>query len=150
MDEVLELRRVAHEEHRRVVADKVVVPLVGVELQREAARVAHGVREALLTGNRGDARKHGRTLPDLCEEARLRELRDVLGDLEEAVGAGPLGMHDPLRDALAVEVLHLLDDVVIVQHRRPAGADGQRVLVACGGDPGVGGRRRRAVLAARG
>jgi hypothetical protein len=54
-DEVLELHRVAHEEDRRVVADHVVVALAGVELQREAARVAPGVGAAALAGDGGEA-----------------------------------------------------------------------------------------------
>ena len=68
--------------------------------------------------------------------------RDVVGDLEEAVRAAALGVDDALGHALAVEVLHLLHDVVVVQRDRAGGADGQRVLVAGGGDPGVGGGAR--------
>ena len=74
VDEVLELRRVADEEDRRVVADQVVVALLGVELQREAARVADGVGEALLAGHGREAREHRRALAGL-EQAGLRELR---------------------------------------------------------------------------
>src|SRR5699024_9146109 len=48
VDEVRELDGVADEEDRRVVADHVVVALVGVELQGESARVTPGVRAALL------------------------------------------------------------------------------------------------------
>ena len=44
VDEVLELAGVADEEDRGVVAHQVVVALLGVELDREAARVAAGVR----------------------------------------------------------------------------------------------------------
>src|SRR3546814_12569542 len=39
-DDVRKLHRVAHEEDRRVVADQIVVALVGVELQREIGREA--------------------------------------------------------------------------------------------------------------
>ena len=53
-DEVLELQRVADEEHRGVVPDHVVVALGGVELQREAARVAPGVGAAPLAGHGGE------------------------------------------------------------------------------------------------
>ena len=81
VDEVLELLRVPDEEDRRVVADQVVVALVGVELDREPARVARGVRAAELAS-------HGRE-PDQQvrpgarrEQASLGELADVLGDLD--------------------------------------------------------------------
>src|SRR5256885_1142978 len=43
VDEVGELDRVLDEEHRGVVADEVVVALLGVELHRETARVTDGV-----------------------------------------------------------------------------------------------------------
>src|SRR5438067_728728 len=50
--EVPELRGVAHEEGRRVVADLVVVALLRVELEGEAAHVAVRVRVALFAGHR--------------------------------------------------------------------------------------------------
>ena len=55
VNEVLELLRVAHEEDRRVVADHVVVALFGVELEGEAARVAHRVGIPLFTRDLGEA-----------------------------------------------------------------------------------------------
>ncbi len=50
---------------------------------------------------------------------------DVLGDLEVAEGAAALGVGLALRDALPVEVRHLLDQVVVLQQDRAVGADGQ-------------------------
>ena len=143
MDEVLELRGVTHEEHRGVVADQIEVALVGVELQREPSGVANRVRIALFPGHRGEAGEHRGALADLGEKTRLGEPGDVLGDLEESVGTGALGMHDPLGDALAVEVLHLLHDIVVVQHGRPGRPHRERVLVARSGDPRVRRRHRR-------
>jgi hypothetical protein len=46
-----------------------------------------------------------------------------------------------LRHAFAVELRHLLNEVVIVEQDRTVRADGERVLVAFDGDPGI--RRRR-------
>ena len=82
------LMRVADEEHRRVVADEVVVALLGVELQREAARVADRVRRAQRAGDGREAQEHLGPLADLGEELRARPARDVVGHLEVAVGAG--------------------------------------------------------------
>ena len=143
VDEVGELDRVADEEHGRVVADEVVVPLFGVELEREATRVAHRVGTAELAGDGRDAREHRRALADMGQEGRARPLRHVLGHLEEAVRPGALGMDDALGHALAVEVLHPLDRVGVVQNGRALRADGQRMVVAGGRDAGVvrGGRR---------
>ena len=137
MDEVLEVLRVAHEEDRRVVADEVVVALFGVELQREAARVTPGVRGAQLAGHR---REPGDRLgfPARLEHSRLGELRDIVGGLEEPERAAALGVYDPLRHALPVELGHLLDEVVVLQQDRAAIAEGQRVVVAGDRDAGVG------------
>jgi hypothetical protein len=44
-------------------------------------------------------------------------------------------MHDALGDALAVEVLDLLDDVVVVKDGGTSGTNGERVLVARRRDP---------------
>src|ERR1039457_6331730 len=52
-DEVLELHRVAQEEHRGVVPDHVVVALGRVELDREASGVPPGVGAAPLPGHGG-------------------------------------------------------------------------------------------------
>src|SRR3546814_5137826 len=46
-DEVRELHRVAHEKDRRVVADQIVIALVGIEFEGEAAHIAPGVGTAL-------------------------------------------------------------------------------------------------------
>jgi hypothetical protein len=43
LDEIGELLRVAHEEHRRIVADQIPVAFLGVELDGEAAHVAFGI-----------------------------------------------------------------------------------------------------------
>ncbi len=141
-DEVRELHRVADEEHRGVVADEVVVALGRVELQREAARVAPGVGGALLAGHRGEAGQHLGLHAGL-EQRRLGVRRDVLGGLELTERAGALGVHVALRHALAVEVRHLVQEVVVVQQDRTVGADGQAVAVAGRRSTGLG---RRAEL----
>ena len=138
-DEVGELHRVADEEHRGVVADQVVVALGRVELQRETARVAPGVGGALLAGDRREAGEHlGRGAP--LEEGGLGVGGDVLGGLEDAERAGALRMDVALRDALAVEVRHLVQEVDVVQQDRAVGADGQAVAVADRRRSVVGGR----------
>ena len=123
-DEVLELHRVTHEEHRRVVADHVEVAVVGVELQRESARVTPGVWAAALTG-------HGREPGDHLglgaglQEPGLGVGADVLGDLELAEGSAAFGVGLAFRNALPVEVGHLLDQVVVLQQDGSIGSDGQ-------------------------
>ena len=147
MDEIGELRGVPDEEHRRVVTDQVVVALLGVELQREAPRVADCVGRTEFTGNGREAREHVGLLADLVEECGARPLRDVLGHLEEAMGAVSARVHDALGHAFAIELRHLLDQVVVLQQQRAVRAGTEGVLVAGGWDTGVGGRVGRALVA---
>ena len=132
MDEVRELDGVADEEHRGVVADEVVVALGGVELQREAARVAPGVGGALLAG---DAWRSGRACRSWCRAGTgrpwcRRETSSVVSKTPNA--PAPLACDDALRDALAVEVRHLVQEVHVVQQDRAVGGRGQGVAVADG------------------
>ena len=139
-DEVLELHRITHEEHRRVVPHHVVVALGRVELQREPAWVTPRVRAAPLAGNRREA-DQGVGRGAGLEDRRLRELADVGGDLEVAERATPLRMRLAFGDPLPVEIRHLLNQVVVLQQDGAIGTDGQRVLVAGHRDPGVRGCR---------
>src|SRR3954452_14630839 len=61
-----------------------------------------------------------------------RSWRLACGDchLEEAVRGAALGVHDPLVHALAVEMLHLLHHVGVLQRRRTVRANSPRKLVA--------------------
>ena len=136
VDEVRELDAVADEEHRGVVADEVVVALGGVELHGEAAGVAPGVGGAALAGDGGEADQHLGLGARLEDSAALVYLRDVLGGLERTECAAALGVHYALRDALAVELRELFDQVVVGQDDGAVGADGLRVGV--GRDRGTG------------
>ena len=137
-DEVRELHRVPDEEDRRVVADQIPVAFGGVELERESARIADGVGRAGLAGHGGETREH-LGLHTGLEQRRLGELADVLGGLEVTERAATLGVHDPLRHPLAVEVGHLVDEVEVVQQQRSVRADAQRELIARRRRSGVGG-----------
>ena len=129
VDEVGELQRVADEEDRGVVADQVVVPVLGVELEGEAARVADGVGRSPAAGHRREADEGLGLLPDLAEEPGPGPPGDVGGDLEGAVGGRAVGVHHPLGDALAVEAGQLLQQVLVLEEDRTARAGGLAALV---------------------
>ena len=139
-DEMLELHRVADEEHRSVVADHVEIAVRCVELGGETARVAPGVRAAALTGDGGEPGQRLGFRPGL-QECGLGVGADICGHFEMAEGATALGMRLALRDPLAVEVRHLLDQIVILQQDGAVGTDGQGMLVAVDRYPGVRGGR---------
>jgi hypothetical protein len=124
-----ELHRVADEEHRQVVADEVVVALLRVELDGEAAWVAFAVGRAALAADGREAHQRRGAAPLLAEHVRLAEPAHVLRALEEAERAGTLGVHDPLGDTLAIEVGELLDQLHVLQQHRTAVAGGQRAGV---------------------
>ena len=127
--EVGELHRVLDEEHRDVVADQVPVAFLRVELGREAAHVAHGVGAAALARHRGEAHEHRGALADRREGHGAGDVGQRLGALEVAVRARAARVHDALRDPLVVEVGDLLAQDEVLEQRRPARAEPQRVLV---------------------
>ncbi len=143
VDEVAELEGIADEEHRRVVADEVPVAFLGVELDGEAAHVALGIGRPALAGDGGEAQKQLRLLADRGEQLGARVARDVLGDSERAVGGRALGVHHALGNPLAVEVRHLLDEVVVGEQHRAAHARGEAVLVVGDGIAAGGGQDGR-------
>ena len=139
MDEIGKLQRIAHEEHRRVVADHIPVAFLGVELHREAAHVALGIGGAEFAGHRREARDQLGLLADRVENFRAGVFADVVGNREGAVSAPALGMHDALGDALAVVMGHLLDQLPVLHQYRAARACGQAVLIIGNRRAGSGG-----------
>ena len=71
----------------------------------------------------------GRALAGALEEVGPGEVGQRLVGLEVAVRAVAAGVHDPLGDPLVVEVEDLLAEVEVLEQRRAALADPQRVLV---------------------
>ena len=71
VDDVGELDAVLDEEHRHVVADQVEVALVGVELHREAAGVAHGVGRPARAEHGREPDEHVGAAALLGQEAAL-------------------------------------------------------------------------------
>lgn len=65
-------------------------------------------------------------LSDLLEDLGAAVLCDVVRDLEVAEGSAALGVHHALRNALAVKVRHLVEEVNILQQDWAALADSLR------------------------
>ena len=87
VDEVRELAGVLDEEDRRVVADQVVVAVLGVELQREAARVAKSVRRTCLASDSRETDCGTGPSPDFRKQLRTTQISDVVCGLEVPVRA---------------------------------------------------------------
>ena len=114
MDEVRELNAIADEEHWRVVAHDIEVALFGVELQCKAAHVTPAIRGALLTCDSGESRQHRRDRVRL-EYCSLGVLGDILGDGQFTESTCTLSVNNALRNALAVEVRELFQQVDVVE-----------------------------------
>ena len=104
VDEVRELGGVTDEEHRRIVVHPVPVAFLRPQLNRESTRVTRSIRRTALATNGGESDSCASLIADFAEELRTGEVRDVMRDLEVSVCASTLGMHDTLRDTLAVKV----------------------------------------------
>lgn len=63
VDEVGKLDRVLNEKHRHVIADQIEVALVGEELHRETAHVAHGVTGTARPLHGGKTYEHRSLFP---------------------------------------------------------------------------------------
>ena len=140
MVQVRELERVAHEEHRRVVANQVPVAFFGVELEGKAANVTLGVGRAAFTRDGGEAGKHPGLLANVREQLGTGVAGDVVGDGEGAVSARTLGVHAPLGNDLAVKVRQLFKQPDILQQGRAARARRHGVLVVHHGRASDGGQ----------
>ena len=120
VDDVGKLDGVLDEEDRDVVADKVPVAFLGIELDGEATDVAGEVERALVAGDGGEADEHRGPLAGPLEQVGPGEVGQRLVRLEEPVGAEASGVDDPFGDPFVVEVEDLLAEVEVLEQRRSA------------------------------
>lgn len=92
---------IANKEHGQIVEDKVLDPLLGVELGRPSPDVADGVAASLFTTYRRDSRENLGLLAHLREKLGIGQIRHVVCDLELAKGPGSFCMDAPTSAALA-------------------------------------------------
>mmetsp|Transcript_42381 Transcript_42381/g.73695 ORF Transcript_42381/g.73695 Transcript_42381/m.73695 type:complete len:306 (-) Transcript_42381:8-925(-) len=110
---------IADEEDRRVVAHKIPVALLGVELHGETSRITCSIGTATLATHSGKAHSCGGLLSDSAEHlgaAIVLNLRR--SDLEIAKCSSSLRMHNALWDALSVKCGQVVDESEILQCNR--------------------------------
>ena len=105
------------------------LPLLGVELQSEAAYITFRIGGAPLAGNGREAQQALGGLSNCGEHLRFAVFRNVVGDRKRSVSCRALGVNDALRDALAVEVRVFLEELPVLDKKRSHLARGQAVLV---------------------
>ncbi len=123
------LERIAQEEYRRIISDKVPVAFLGVKLHRKAADITFGVGCAALAGNRGKAQEAVGLFTDLRKDFRFGVFCNVMGYSEGSISAGTFGMHTTFGDDLPVKVGQLLQKPDILQKGWAARPGGHNVLV---------------------
>src|SRR5690606_18891904 len=128
MNEIRKLDRVAHEEHRRVVANQIPVAFLSVEFQGKAAHIALSVRSPHLAGNSGKTCQHWRAATRL-ERLGPGILGNIAGDDQCPIGTPPFGVDCTLRNALAVLMTQFFNELVILHQKRAALACTKGVLV---------------------
>lgn len=87
-------RSTRNESTYHMVADNVVVALLGEEFDGEAVYITHGICATLLTTGGTGAEKHLGGLANSVEELGVGEVGDVLGDAEFTPGTITLGVNN--------------------------------------------------------
>src|SRR5690606_34387205 len=107
---------------------------LGVELHGKAARVTGGLRAVAAADDGGETDGDIRLFAGFLKELGAGVLAggfiaDLAGRFEVTVTDESAGMDDAFRNAFAVEVADLLEELVVFEGRRPARADGALLLV---------------------
>ena len=129
MVQVGELQRITKEEYRRVVAYKVPVAGVGVELHGESSDVTLCICSSTLSCHSGKTHEAQRLFSHFGKYRGTGILSDVMSDCECAVGSRTLCMHSSFGDDLSVEMGHLFEKPCVLQCNRPAMPSSLSVLI---------------------
>ena len=110
MHHVRELDRITDKERREVVADQVPVAVSGVELGRETARIAQGFGGVVAMNHCRETHKY-RCNFTASKHFGFGQIAEVVGHGERTVSTRTTGVYDPLRDALTIKTLQLLQQL---------------------------------------
>src|SRR5690606_15782192 len=132
-----ELHRVAEEKYRRIVANQIPYPFVGIEFQRKAPDIALGIRRTALARNRREPGKHIGLFPDVAEYAGFGVLGDVVRNGKCSESTRTFCVHTPLGDDLAVKVCHFFEEPKILHEHWSPWPGRLRILVVWNRSPGL-------------
>jgi hypothetical protein len=86
MNEIAELEWITNKKNRRIIADNVEVPFLGVESQRESSDVSFGISCSAFTRHRGKSEETIGLLPDPGKKLGSRESGNIVCHGQCAVG----------------------------------------------------------------
>ena len=115
MVQIGEFQRVAQEEHRRIVSNKVPVALLCIEFNGKAADVALGIGRATLSCHGRETYEQLCLFSDFREDGSLRVLRNVVSHRKFSKRAGTFGVHAAFRYHLTVEMCQFFQKPNILQ-----------------------------------
>ncbi len=141
MNQVRELDRILNEKHRDVVADKVPVAVLGIELDRKSADIARRIVRTCTARDGREPHEYGARRAGFLQDARLGQFGDRVGAFEHPVRARSARVNDPLRDALVVEMEDLLTQDEVFEQRWTARTSLETVLVVGNAVPEIVGQR---------
>ena len=129
VDEVGKLDGILDEEHRDVIADKVVIPFFSIELHGKAAHVTRQITGAAGADDGGEAHEDRRLSRWVLEKPGLRVWRQRFVDLEITMSCGAPRVNDTFGNAFVIEMGHLLAKMEVFDERRASFSRFERILV---------------------
>jgi len=139
VEEIGKLNRILDEENGGVVANHIVVTLLGVEFDGKTSGVSIAVVRTTLTSNSGEASEDGGSLTNILEEFSLGELRNIVSKFKVTMSTSTLGVDNSLGNTLSVEVSELVNKMEVLEKKRTSGASRHGVLVVIDGSTIGGG-----------
>jgi len=129
VDEVGELDWILDEEYRSVVADHIVIALLGVVLDGKSAGVTVAIVGTALTCDGRKAEEDGGLLSNLVQKLGLAKMGDVVSHNTFTVSSGTLGVDNTFGDTLASEVSQFVDQVEVSEDDGALRTSSHRVLI---------------------
>ncbi len=129
MIKVRKFKRIAQKKHRSVIADKVPVAAVGIELHGKTAYVALGIGRAALAGNRRKPDQTRSLLAYTGKNRCARIFRNVMCNRKRAECTRAFSMHSTLRYHFAVKMSDFFNIPWVLGGKRPTLTGGLDILV---------------------
>ena len=114
MNHIWELNSVPDEKYGEIVANQVVVAILGVELDGKAAGISYCVRRAPPSSDSRKPHEHGGLFLGVLKEFSLGIGLHAIINLKVAVCSRSFGMDNPLGNAFPVKMSHLLNKLDIL------------------------------------
>lgn len=115
MDDIWEFHCITDKKDGEIVSHYIKVTLPGVELHSKTSRIPNGFRAATLMDNCRET-DNDRCLNSRCpEEISTSKVRNIMGDLKEALGTSSPSMDNTFWDPFPLKIGKLLYQMIILK-----------------------------------